>query len=93
MVQATNPSPLDTNNKGRCRCIRAWAQKSWVVGRNNDTDNKGPEAIEDCKTPDETTSSLGDVASRRNGLASTKCDEFGRSDEGETGSNKGSPEG
>src|SRR5690242_18179308 len=91
MVQTANSSPLNANDERRRGSVRVGAEKLRVVRRNNDTNDERAEPVEDSQTINESTSCLGNIASRRDGLTSTERDEFGRSDKGETSADKRSP--
>lgn len=96
VVQSADTSILDANNEGtgagaRTTTVDTVKQFRVVVG-NGDSDDQATQNVECEETVDETVRRFGDVATRRNGLASCSGDQLRREDEGEAGLDQGSPE-
>lgn len=90
MVEDGDTDVGDADDKGGGASIGC-AEELLVVVGHQDADEEGRDTVEDGQTPDEATSSLGDVAARSDRLASGNGDELGRRDKGEASGGKGVP--
>lgn len=94
VVEDRNSDVLDTNHEGRSAGVgRGSAKELGVVVGDENADEERRDTIEDGQTPDETTSSLGNVAPGSDSLTSSNRNQLRRCDESKSGADKGTPVG
>lgn len=81
VIQSTNSSLLNADDKRAGACVGLWRQQSIVVRRHGDSNDERSHAIEDEQSPHVSSGGFWDVASRGDGFTCGQCNQLRRGDE------------